>query len=94
MDGQALRSGGVSERYGDHPRDELTDAERAQMDAEWLTYENARRARIDAAQDREDLILKTARWFEVGAYWDRRAKGDGSHELSFQETYGKEPLWP
>ena len=94
MDSGFQRKGGVSPRYDLHPEDALSPEEAAAQAAEYIAYENARQRRIEAEQAKADRIAKTARWHELGAYWDRRAMGDGSHELSFQETYGFEPEWP
>lgn len=88
MDFPFQREGRDEDRHFWHPADDQRWSD------EYLAEENERWRRIEAEQDRADRIAKTVRWHEPCAYWERRAKRDGSHELSFQETYGFEPEWP
>lgn len=91
MDTGFQRKGGVSPRYDLHPEESLSADEAAARAAEYIAYENARWRRIQAEQDRADLIAKTVRWHSLDECCDRIRAHD---ERSFQETYGREPLWP
>ena len=68
-----------------------TDEQLAAYWAKESAYENARLATIKAERDRAALEAKTVRWFSFDGVWDRIHARD---EMSFQETYGQEPVWP
>ena len=91
MDSGFQRKGGVSPRYDLHPEDSLSPEEAAAQAAEYIAYENARQRRLEAEQDRDDLIARTVYWFSIDGAMSRIEAHD---ERSFQETYGREPLWP
>ena len=85
MDFPFQREGRDQDRHFWHPADDQRWSD------EYLAYENARWRRIQAEQDRADLIAKTVRWHSLDECCDRIRAHD---ERSFQETYGREPLWP
>jgi hypothetical protein len=79
------REGRDQDRHFWHPADDQRWSD------EYLAEENERWRRIQAEQDRADLIAKTVRWHSLDECCDRIRAHD---ERSFQETYGREPLWP
>lgn len=85
MDFPFQREGRDKDRHFWHPADDQRWSD------EYLAEENERWRRIEAEQDRADLIAKTVRWHSLDECWDRIRAHD---ERSFQETYGREPLWP
>lgn len=85
MDFPFQREGRDQDRHFWHPADDQRWSD------EYLAEENERWRRIQAEQDRADLIAKTVRWHSLDECCDRIRAHD---ERSFQETYGREPLWP
>jgi len=85
MDFPFQREGRDEDRHFWHPADDQRWSD------EYLAEENERWRRIQAEQDRADLIAKTVRWHSLDECCDRIRAHD---ERSFQETYGREPLWP
>lgn len=85
MDFPFQREGRDEDRHFWHPADDQRWSD------EYLAEENERWRRIQADQDRADLIAKTVRWHSLDECCDRIRAHD---ERSFQETYGREPLWP
>lgn len=85
MDFPFQREGRDEDRHFWHPADDQRWSD------EYLAEENERWRRIEAEQDRADRIAKTVRWHSLDECCDRIRAHD---ERSFQETYGREPLWP
>lgn len=85
MDFPFQREGRDEDRHFWHPADDQRWSD------EYLAEENDRWRRIQAEHDRADLIAKTVRWHSLDECCDRIRAHD---ERSFQEAYGREPLWP